>query len=268
MKMVKKVLIGLAVLAAAFAFTGCLKDDTEGAITGSGKKYSVKYTNDAKDAYRAYKATGMKHAGALVKVTFKTTDVSSSKMGVIFDLKDAVSGAKDEKGKAAKDFYSIAIGLEGGGSYYVSKFTDIVDIQAKNFGASTTAGAKEPKEIEVVTLATGNLKSKMPEKAADGTISLYVYYKSLVDGSFDYKILNISDDVASAFDFKTGTFDDSVVLVSGNTKTKAGTEWETPVEEGKQIQNKLAVYAQVAPGVNLEGNWNFIGTYLEAEDAE
>lgn len=259
MKMVKKILLGLVVLATAFAFTGCLKDDTEGAITGSGKKYSVKYTNDGTDAYRAYKATALKHAGALVKVTFKTTDVASSKMGIIFDLKDAASGVKD-----AKDFYVIGIGMEGGGNYYVSKFTDITDIQAKNFGASTTAKDKEPKEVEYVEYTSaGNLK--LPAAAEDKSISLYVDYKLLINGTISYALYDITDEVAKTY--KEGVF----VTTEQPTPIKAGIipdAFEAVTDATKLPQNKIAFYAQIAPGKTLEGSWNVAGTYLEAEDAE
>lgn len=265
----KKLLSVVAAALVALTFVGCdgllQKDDTEGAIKGAGTKYTVEYNNEGTDAYRAYKATTLKHAGALVKVTFDTTDVASSKMGVIFDLKDSVSGAKDAEDKAARDFYCIGIGA-GDKSYYVSKFTNIVDIQAKNFGATTTATGNDPKEVEIVTWTQNNF-TKLPAAAEDGTVSVYVYYKALTDGSFDYKILNITDEVAKAFDLKTGTFDSSVILFEGNTLAKAGAEFEA-CDEGKQPQNKVAFYAQIAPGKELKGSWNVIGTYLEAEDAE
>lgn len=265
----KKLLSVVAAALVALTFVGCdgllQKDDTEGAITGSGKKYKVEYKNEGTDAYRAYKATTMKHAGALVKVTFDSADVGTSKMGVIFDLKDAVSGVKDADGKAGRDFYCIGIGA-GDKSYYVSKFTNIVDIQANNFGAKTTATGTEPKEVEVVKYAQNNF-TKLPAAAEDGSISVYVYYKALTDGSFDYKILNITDEVAKAFKIETGTFDSSVILFEGNTLAKAGAEFEA-CEEGKQPQNKVAFYAQIAPNKELKGSWNVIGTYLEAEDAE
>lgn len=265
----KKLLSVVAAALVALTFVGCdgllQKDDTEGAIKGSGKKYTVEYNNESSDAYRAYKATTLKHAGALVKVTFDSEDVGTSKMGVIFDLKDAVSGVKDADGNVGRDFYCIGIGA-GDKSYYVSKFTNIVDIQAKNFGATTTATGNDPKEVEIVTWTQNNFTT-LPAAAEDGTVSVYVYYKALTDGSFDYKILNITDEVAKAFDLKTGTFDSSVILFEGNTLAKAGAEFDA-CDEGKQPQNKVAFYAQIAAGKELKGSWNVIGTYLEAEDAE
>ncbi len=274
MKMVKKVLMGMAVLAIAVALTGCLKDDKEKAIKGSGNKYTVEYTNEGSEAYRAYAATGMAHAGALVKVTFDSINTGSSKMGIIFDLHDSKSGVKDAKGAAAKDFYAIAIGNEGGGSYYVSKFTDIVDIQAKNFGATTTAKDKEPKEVEYVPLVTGNLKTKMPAKAADGSLSLYICYKCLGEGVYAWGILTLTDEQAAQYDPSTGEFKidlpESAVVADGDIgmDDPAAALAAIAAAAGNPPQNKIAFYAQVASKATLKGSWNVKGTYKEAEDAE
>lgn len=274
MKMVKKVLMGMAVLAIAVALTGCLKDDKEGAIKGSGNNYTVEYTNEGTDAYRAYKATGMAHAGALVKVKFDSINTSSSKMGIIFDLHDSKSGVKDAKGAAAKDFYAIAIGNEGGGSYYVSKFTDIVDIQAKNFGATTTAKEKEPKEVEYVTLVTGNLKAKMPAKAADGSLSLYIFYQCIGEGIYKWAILNLTDEQAADYSNLTGDFKselpETAVLAEDVIGVSSAAEVLNALSAitANPPQNKIAFYAQVASKATLKGSWTVKGTYKEAEDAE
>ncbi len=149
-------------------------------------------------------------------------------------------------------------------NFYVSKFTNVTDIQASNFG--TDLEENPAKEIEIVPLATSN-NITFPVADADGKYSVYVYYKALTDGSFDLKIVNIDDDTAKAYDWEAGNFVSTAVIKSGNTKAKAGTEYAA-CEEGKQPQNKIAFYAQVAAGVELKGSWNVIGTYLEAEDAE
>lgn len=204
-------------------------DDTEGAIKmKSDKKYEVDYTNNAADAYRAYKETAMKHAGALIKVTYgkDSANLGASKMGVIFDLKDSKSGAKDSSNKAAKDFYVVGIGANN--TYYVSKFTNIVDIQAYNFGATTKATGTDAKEIEIVALpSTSNIT--LPA-ATDAGTSVYVYYKLMKDGSFDWAILDLTDDQVNDFKgnkkFNAAKIDDYTVLAKGNTLEKAGAEYE------------------------------------------
>ena len=268
MKMVKKFMFGLVAAATILSLVSCdgllKKDDDKGAITGSGKNYKVEYNNEDAEAYRAYKATTLKHAGGLVKVTFDSANVSTSKMGIIFDLK---ANAAD---KNARDFYAIGLNPKGKNSgtanFYVSKFTNVTDMQAYNFGTDLTENPA--KEVEIVKLATTN-NIAMPAADAEGKVSVYVYYKTLLDGSFDYKILNISDEIAKAFKFDTGAFESSAILAQGNTKAKAGAEYAPTSEDDlKTMQGKLAFYAQVAANTELNGSWKVIGTYLEAEDAE
>jgi hypothetical protein len=201
-------------------------DDTEGAIKGNNDNYSINHENKTDGKYRAYKETAFKHAGALVKVTFNTANTSSSKMGVIFDLKKSAN-------EGADDFYAIAVGQEGGGTYYVSKFTNVTDIQADNFGTKLTTNPAIEKEI--VPIKTGNLSSKMP-KAVEGKTSVCIYFKLAADGSFDWALLDLTDDEMKDFKgakkFLEANIDDYKVLVKGNTKAVAGAEYEeAPVEQ-------------------------------------
>ena len=105
MKMVKKILLGLVATAAVIGFAGCKQvDDVNEAITGKNNDYAVDYENTRDENYRAYKSTSLKHAGALVKVTFEAPDENNfSKMGLIFDLHDSKTVAD------AKDFYIIGL---------------------------------------------------------------------------------------------------------------------------------------------------------------
>lgn len=267
MKMVKKVLMGLAVIAMAFSFVGCIPevDDSEGAIKGSNKKYTVNYKNEGDAIYRAYKATALNHAGGLVKITFNKKDVGTSKMGVIFDLHDNATN------KDAKDFYIIglgAIGKDGSvtgqskkyGNFYVSKFTNVTNMQADNFG--TKEKTNPAIETEIVALSsTNNIDIKAD---SEGKITLFVYYKAKTDGSFDFAVFDKDFDDAN-FNIKTSAV--TGALYSGNTMAKAGAEYAA-CAEGKQPQNKIAFYAQVGPNITLDGQWDVVGTYLEAEDAE
>ena len=201
-------------------------DDTESAIKGSNDNYSINHENSTKEKYRAYKETALKHAGALVKVTFNTADTGSSKIGVIFDLKKSAN-------EGADDFYAIAVGQEGGGTYYVSKFTNVTDIQADNFGTYLTTNPA--KEKEIVPIQTGNLKGKMPA-AVEGKTSIYIYFKLVEDGSFDYALLDMTDEDMKNFKgakkFQKAKIDDYKVIVKGNTKAVAGAEYEAaPVKE-------------------------------------
>ncbi len=200
-------------------------DDTEGAIKGSNDAYTINKKNEGTDKYRAYKETALNHAGALIKVTFDAetsttvgTDTATSKMGVIFDLK---ANATD---KNAKDFYIVGIGMADK-SYYVSKFTNVTDIQAENFG--TKLDNNPAVEKEFVALKSGNF-ANLPA-AKDGKTSVYVYYKLIKDGSFDWAILgDLTDEEIAMFKgnkkFNATKLSDlgDKVLKSGNT----GAEYE------------------------------------------
>jgi len=285
MKMVKKVLMGLALGAAVFSFVGCAdllngldkkKDDENAAIKGSGANLTVSYANAGKDNYRAYKSTALKHAGALIKVTFNNDDVGKSKMGVIFDL------SSDAEDKTARNFFIIGLNPRSDvANFYVSKFSNVTDIQADNFG--TKLADNPAKEIEYVPLAITN-NIKVPAKATDGSISYYVYYKLLTDGSFDWAVIeDLTDAEVKTFKGALGQNDSnfdavnistfgSRVLKSGNIpasdtgyEAAAGTESEFY----NQNQKLIAYYAQIASGATLEGSWKFPNTaFHEAEDAE
>ena len=206
-------------------------DDTEGVIKGANNKYTVEYTNNATDRYRAYKETALKHAGALIKVTFnkETTAGKASKMGVIFDLKANATA------ETAKDFYIVGVGV-GDKSYYVSKFTNVTDLQAENFG---TKLAQNPAvEKEIVAWKADNF-TNLPAADADGNTSVYVYYKLVKDGSFDWAILADLTDEEIAM-FKGNKKFNAVDLSSDELKAKVlqkgntGAEYEAaPVEKGK-----------------------------------
>ena len=264
MKMVKKILLGLAVLAATMVVTGCMKnDDEKGAIKGSGNKYTVSYTNDTTEAYRAYKVTKLKHAGALVKVTFNAKDMKTSKFGLMFDVQDAVSGVKDADGKKARDFYIIGYGMEGGGNYYLSRYTNIVDIQATNFGASTTATGNEAKEVEFVKYTSaGNIT--FPQEG--DTVTFYAYYTSAPGGLYTCALLNLTDEEAAAYDKTTGEMPAS--WTSKILKDKKGSPVIAVLGSVDATitnfpQNYIGFYTQVAPGATVSGTYNVIGTFKE-----
>ena len=286
MKMVKKILLGLAAGAAVLSLVSCgLKDDDpEGAITGSGSNYKVNYTNPStkdKDYYRAYNTTSLRHSGALVKVTFDNpSECKNSKMGLIFDLKDSKN---ENAAKGARDFFIIGIGAQN--AVYVSKYENIVDIQADNFGATTkgNAAAGEATETEYIKLANGNFNLTSATNE-DGSISLYVYCKANKDGEYKFALL-AGEPTDSSVKMKIDDIDiDNLpkgvsklalpAVVDGSGCTRAnnvGTIANAVAavdDDSKIVQNKLAVYAMVDASSTLTGSWKFCGTYLEAEEIE
>ena len=277
MKMVKKILLGLVATAAVIGFAGCKQvDDVNEAITGKNNDYAVDYENTSDENYRAYKSTSLKHAGALVKVTFESPDENNfSKMGLIFDLHDSKTVAD------AKDFYIIGLaGTSKDKNFYVSKMESIVDIQADNFGAKTTAAAGEPKETEFVALSSAN-KITLPPKDANGNISVYVYYKAFANGKdgtankgyYEWGIFNFTEEQATAA--KAFMKDETETGASLKTLKALGS---APLTEGTMKdafdlgtggalpQNQIAVYAMITKKSSLKGTWKFLDMYKEAEE--
>ena len=257
MKMVKKILLGMVATAAIIGFVGCKAtvDDPEEAITGSGNDYSVNYDNTSGEGfYRAYHSTDMKHAGALVKVTFDKKDVGSSKMGVIFDLHDNATNGD------AKDFYIIGLGTTSTRNFYVSKFTNVTQLREDNFG---TKLAENPAK-ETIIKNLGDVDLKIPSADPDGKVTMYVYFKAFDNGSYEYAVLSLSDTTASNIKINStslstleSSLDASNILTKG-TITSAFTGSTIP-------QNQLAVYAMITPGAHLTGSWKY-SMYKEAEE--
>ena len=275
MKMVKKILLGLAATALVLGLAGCkMNDDPENDIKGFNNSYSIDYTNETGDDYRAYESTNFKHAGALVKIKIdNAADCGNSKMGVIFELKDNATNKK------AVDFYIIGVGTKNSQyNFYVSKFTGIVNLRDKNFGVPEdgTTGDHGEKEVEYIPLK-GTKINNLPDE-------FYVYCKANKDGYYEFALLQ-GEPTDSSKKMDIDTFDisqlpDGVSLITLPTSTKkngctiSGNIGKIPnvfdaVTKDSDIQqNKLALYARIDEDATLKGSWKFCGTYLEAEEVE
>jgi hypothetical protein len=269
MKMVKKLLLGLVAVAAVISLTGCMpKDDDNNAIKKGIGKYYIDYTYEkAADSteknYRAYRSTGLKHAGALVKLTFKaskdaTYAPGTSELGVIF-------GLTENKTAKTRNFNIIALSKTG--QWYVSTMTDIKDIKAYNFGASTTAAAGEPKEKEWVAIDSSTIS--MPAADADGNVSVYVWYQATKAGSYKWAVLDMTKEQADAWKALTKEEKKDAAIPNATKVLKSGTitgAFEAVTEDFKEPQYPISVYAMVSDKATLNGEWLMSGYYLEAEE--
>ena len=267
MKMVKKVLLGLGLAAAVLALAGCaLKDDPKGVIKGGNGSWSVNYTfNDAEtadDTYRAYKPTGIQHAGALIKVTFNDpeADAGASKMGVIFDLEEQKVGSE-----RIRSFNIIGIGQNG--EWYVSRFTNVKDIQEYNFGTELT-GSDKAIENEIVEL--GSESAVTFQNDVNLSKSVYVWYQAKLDGYYDWKILKmtpeqVNDWKALTDKQKQTTPPVGTVVFESDSTTRI--QYSTSAVT-KEPQHSISVYAMIKGGKTLNGSWKIAADYLEAEDIE
>ena len=277
MKMVKKILLGLAAATVAIGMIGCKNvDDEKKAIEGSGSNYSIDFTEEDGTIYRAYKSTALQHSGALVKITFDKADPNNySKMGVIFDLD------KNKDNKDAKDFYIIGLAgmATGDKNFYVSKFESIVDLQADNFGAPSNGGTgtNGEKETEYVALNKDNRIKNLPTAAANGNISYYIYFKAFPNegdnatkGYFEWAVLSMTDEVANTIKIKTTSLSElkqnSSITILKSDKITNAFDLKKNGDVSYVPQNQLAVYAMITANHTLKGTWKFIDLYKEAEE--
>ncbi|MCR4954977.1 MAG: hypothetical protein K6A43_12990 [Treponema sp.] len=224
---------------------------------------TVNEANNADSAKRIYYSTNFKHAGALVKVTFNSDDVGTSKMGVMFDLKEGKNGEHD--------FFIVAMNpREDKANFYVSKYSNVTDFQASNFGATTGASELAPAEVELVPLSKVN-NITIPTAAADGSISFYVLGYLKTDGSFDWAVLDMTDDEMKEFNtdekFKksAANLENYTVLAKGNIPTEYTgyspiSDDESELSYYSDKRNSLGYYVQIAPDYYLEGEFYIPGT--------
>ena len=133
MKIMKKIAVAVFAGAMVFGLASCGgagDDDPNKMIKGSNKVYTIDYTSETEENSRGYNATAYKHAGAAVQLDFENVSntFNGGVMGLIFDLEE-----KD----GVKSFNIIGVkanDANGGLGYYVSRFENVTDIQAVNFG--------------------------------------------------------------------------------------------------------------------------------------
>ena len=266
MKIMKKIAAVTIAAAALFAFAGCSDaDDPNEMITGSNKNYEIDYTNTTEEISRGYHSTAYKHAGAAVQLDFENVskNANGGVMGLIFDLEE-----KD----GAKSFNVIGVktnNADGALGYYVSRFENVTDIQADNFGTKLKENpAKETEYVKIFGSATGVINEEKED-----TITVYAYAieeeateagkdsanKDYAKGEYIYKVYLINNKVAN--------LDANGKLVDENKNEidLSGVKPAATIATGytSLTQKKLAVYANVYKGKTLKGTWTYRGDYKE-----
>lgn len=271
MKIMKKIAVAVFAGAMVFGFASCAgagDDDPNKMIKGSNKVYTIDYTSETDENSRGYNATAYKHAGAAVQLDFENVSKTSDSgvMGLIFDLEE-----KD----GVKSFNIIGVkttNASGKLGYYVSRFENVTDIQADNFGTKLTENpATEtkyaPKGKDTFGVATG---VKNEEK---DTITVYAYAiekeateagkdsanKDYAKGDYIYKVYLLDD--------KVGKLDSEGKLINeeGNELDLSNVDPAATIATGYKslTQKKLAVYANVYGKKTLQGTWTYRGSYKE-----
>ena len=258
MKIMKKIAAITIAAAALFAFAGCSDaDDPNEMITGSNKNYEIDYTNTTKDVSRGYHSTAYKHAGAAVQLDFENVskNVNAGVMGLIFDLEE-----KD----GVKSFNVIGVktnNANGELGYYVSRFENVTDIQAENFGTKL----KENPAKETVYV-TAFAKANGVKNAEKDTITVYAYAIEKLNTAtqkYEYEVYLLYADTQIGKLDKDG----NLVAEDGTAIDLSGVEpvatIPTEYTGSQPTQRKLAVYANVYAGKTLKGTWTYRGDYKE-----
>ena len=259
MKIMKK--IAVAVFAGAMVFglasCGAGDDDPNNMINGSNKVYTIDYTNESKDISRGYHPTAYKHAGAAVQLDFENVskNVNAGVMGLIFDLEE-----KD----GVKSFNVIGVktnNANGELGYYVSRFENVTDIQAENFGTKL----KENPAKETVYV-TAFAKANGVKNAEKDTITVYAYAIEKLNTAtqkYEYEVYLLYADTQIGKLDKDGNLvaeDGTAIDLSG---VKPVATIPTEYTGSQPAQKKLAVYANVYNGKTLKGTWTYRGDYKE-----
>ena len=266
MKVSKILLTGAVMAAAMTAFVSCVQeDDPNDMIDGSGNYYTLEYTNDSADISRGYVSTRLQHAGCLAKVTFdKSSDVQGGVMGIVFDLQD------NAKNAGAVDFNVVAVRKTStGAQYYVSKFANVTDTQAQNFGAPEEGYAGNGAVETVVESAFQPVKANAISNTAEGTV-FYIWFAQVpgAESKMKYEIYILPasiGDTAVVKDSNNGALVDANGATINISSYKVA---EIPTEYTTETQKKFAVYANVYAGKTVSGTWEFLGTYKEANVVE
>lgn len=277
MKKLSKVLFGSAILAAlVFGFAGCTEDDddTEGAISGSGKNYSINYKNENSDIYRCYNTSGTKHLGTIGKITFNNQTASShdGAMGYIWDLRQSKSvDDAAVKDSGYQNFFVVGFRNNSKPSFYISKFFNVTDLQAGNFGSSKivtkhTDGIAKTSPCEIEVCSWTELSDFSVDTSAS-TLTFWVdIYPVYTDSKYGVNIAKHDSDAAGSYVVDIYNTDPTVKDFSGSPVKSVLIATDVTGYTAKPSQGTAAVYANVQPGKTLNGSWTISDYYAEAEE--
>ena len=269
----------------ATMFVGCKAeddDDDANAIKGSANHYTVNYTNDTEDTYRAYDRTTYKHAGALWQITL-LKDSKSGALGYIWDLEsDSTRAAKAVRRFCIAGFnYNYT--AKDKVAYYVSGYKNVVDISAANFGTTEEITATEGKHkgesfkaVEKEFISLNSTHSFEPTKDSNGNV--IVTFDVYEDGDWTWNdskrkytsynggyVVDIYDGAVTSQEIAAGTAannkKDSVKIPADylGYKTDSSDTTKSIVK-----QQTAAVYINAYKGTTLNGKWDCEDTYKEA----
>ena len=301
MKMVKKILLGLAAGTLVLGFAGCKPEvaGNEDLIKISGKSGSIDYTNDSDDTTRGFKTLKTKHLDAICHIETTVTDlvdktvnnskmVSSGTMGYIFNV------VKNEE-ENTYNFSIAGVRYVTGKNVqaYVESFKDVpadelekgIDDYSENKCGETYTGfgfellsesevntvlsnqSSEPKKLELWIDLVANGKAnkndtKYPKGRGDD-LSAGTYTVSFYKGNPERKSTSGSYDLTYNESKKSEYFIKSLNVPSNFVNAAYN------AEKGlTSMQSDVGFYANVYAGQTLKGKWELEQIKAEAEEIE
>lgn len=273
MKLSKILMSGALVAALAFGVMGCKAEDDDDelkALSGSNNDYSVDFKNEGNDVYRAYHTTTFKHAGALCQVTMNTSNGGKGAMGYIWDLESNLTRAEKEPRRFFIVGFNYDYTAKDKVAYYVSRYSNVTDIEAINFGAPSN-GADEK---EYIKLNATNVCVPTIDANGDLTMTFNVYEgytegadgKKTYDGTYHVDIYNgkVEKDALGT----TKTVATCTISADDVGYKTAESDVTKPICGASANQKQGAVYVNVYKGNTLKGKWHYADTYRAAEVVE
>lgn len=266
MKMTKILATAAVAAVVAFGFMACAAeedDDDANAIKGSNNNYSINWSNTPETwkeggMYRGYRSTYNNHRGGLCQISMDEVTYTSGNgtIGYIFDLESKPNRAAKEPRTLCIVGYNLARKAP-----YVSRFNNVTDIQADNFG--TKLSENPAKETEYLGWTeSSEKKSTTMELTKDSSNQ----YNLTVDVNGESReagyVVKIYNGKIEKADLATKKPVYTVVIPTTDLYPNLD------AKETKMPQKAAAVYVNVFEGKTMNAKWHYADTYSADEIAE
>ncbi len=273
MKMVKKILLGLAATAAVVTFVSCAeKNDENNMLDVKGDSCSIDYTNETDGYSRGFQTLKTKHVDGICKITINKNSAKDGVLGYIFNFTEnadktdnfTIAGVRINGTKLegyVSDYKNV-------GGEYLSKGSDFCDaagIQVGENNCEATCSESFSGIWKTLKTGVGNEVSVWVELVANDSTSVNR------QGTKNTYTVNFYD-----HDPERTLNSDSIVYNASTTKlaSATGIALNNPLEENVEHfsatkgQSKFGFYANVYGKQTLKGTWKIDSIYHEAEEIE
>lgn len=282
----KKLLIGAAMLAAVFAFTGCNPEDLGGAIKGDNVNFDNSYIKEVteknengeeitvikhaketdKDAvpntkykYRAVKTLATKHFGSECVLTLEPQEHNKDLAPENNDGNIGYMFARTENEDKTVNFGVVTVNHNNGDfRYYVSFYKNVLIkennfTEASNFSDANGEEIKSVGSIEAFNTETGGAEYQVEPKKGQGSFTSLKIEKD-ADGKYAVKVQVVAKE--------DGSYDVNFFNAEDDTETASALKSHHISNEltglTEKTQTKIGRYAMVYAGKTLKASFNFL----------